>query len=170
MKRLGLLRHAKSSWDDPALGDFDRPLNARGRAAAKRMGEEFGKLGLAYDLVLVSPARRAAETLAGIREGWGVDFDSQPEPKLYAASSKDLLDIIAAIPVQVERLLLVGHNPGLHELAMQLTKGSGSVFREALAPNLPTGSLVEIGLHTSTWPQAAVGGDLLRFLRPRELD
>ncbi len=170
MKRLGLLRHAKSSWDDPALGDFDRPLNARGRAAAKRMGEEFGKLGLAYDLVLVSPARRAAETFAGVSEGWGVELDSRSEPKLYAASCDDLLGIIAATPVQVERLLLVGHNPGLHQLAMQLARGKGSAFREALAPNLPTGSLIEIGLHTSTWPQAAAGGDLLRFLRPRELD
>ncbi len=169
MKLLGLLRHAKSSWDDPALGDFDPPLNARGRTAAIRMGEEFRKLGLGYDLALVSPARRAAETFALVRGRWGADLEVRPEPRLYAASLADLLAIIDDVPAAVERLLLVGHNPGLHDLALQLAQGGSSPLKTALAANLPTGTLVEFGLRTETWEQHG-SGELLRFLRPRDLD
>ncbi len=172
MKLLGLLRHAKSSWDDPAVSDFDRPLNERGRTAAIRMGEEFRKLGLDYDLALVSTARRAADTFALVRDCWGrgPDLDVRPEPRLYAASLDDLLAIIAETPSAVERLLLVGHNPGLHQLATRLVQGGASPLETALAAKLPTCTLVEIGLRTQAWVQQQAGGDLLRFLRPRDLD
>ena len=171
MKRLGLLRHAKSSWDAPALGDFDRPLNDRGRKAASRIGAEFRTLGLDYQLALVSPARRAADTFALVRDGWGADLDVRAEPRLYGASFDDLLAIIAETPPEVERLLLVGHNPGLHQLATRLTSGEGSPSQSALSAKLPTGSLVEIALRSDSWqPVPKVGGELLRFLRPRDLN
>ncbi|MBA2771295.1 MAG: histidine phosphatase family protein [Sphingomonas sp.] len=170
MKLLGLLRHAKSSWDDPALDDFDRPLNERGRKAAVRMGEEFRKLELDYDLALVSPARRAAETFALVHDRCRSELQKRAEPRIYAASVENLLAIIGETPVPIERLLLVGHNPGFHELAMQLTKGSDSPQRTELAAKLPTGSLVEIGLGKRSWAQADSGGELLRFVRPRDFD
>lgn len=170
MKRLGLLRHAKSSWDDPASSDFDRPLNERGREAAIRMGGEFRRLELDYDLTLVSPARRATDTFAVVGDRWGADLDARPEPRLYAASAEDLLAIIAQTPAHVERLLLVGHNPGFHQLASQLTSDDRSPERTALAAKFPTGALVEIGLRVHSWAQAAKSrGEVLRFIRPREL-
>lgn len=170
MKRLGLLRHANSSWDDPALSDFDRTLNERGREAAIRMGDEFRELELDYDLALVSPARRAADTFALVRGRWGADLDARPEPRLYAASAEDLLAIIAQTSAHVEGLLLVGHNPGFHELALQLASDDGSPERTALAAKFPTGALVEIGLRTQSWAQATESrGEVLRFIRPREL-
>ncbi len=171
MKLLGLLRHAKSSWDHPGLDDFDRPLNARGREAAARMGEEFRKLGLDYDFALVSPASRASDTFAQVRERWGPNLDARPEPRLYGASVENLLAVIAQTPADIERLLLVGHNPGLHQLATQLTTDDGSPHRMALAAKLPTASLVEIGLHVESWAESAGStGNLLRFLRPRDVD
>ena len=171
MKRLGILRHAKSGWDDPALADFDRPLNERGREAAGRVGEEFRKLQLDYDLALVSPARRAVETFALVSGGWGIDLDLRSEPRLYGASLAELSAIIAEAPPQVERLLLVGHNPGLHDLAKRMSSDDGSPARASLAAKLPTGSLVEIVLGSGSWAEAAASpGELLRFLRPRDLE
>lgn len=167
MKLLGILRHAKSSWDDPGLDDFDRPLNERGRKAAIRMGEEFRKLGLRYELALVSPARRAAETFALVRSKWSADVIERSEARLYAASLDTLLAIIAETPAPVERLLLVGHNPALHELAIRLTHGDRSPQRPALAAKLPTGSLVELSVRSDSW--SATEAELLRFVRPRDL-
>ncbi len=171
MKLLGLLRHAKSSWDTPALDDFDRPLNERGRAAAARMAEEYRKLELGYELALVSPARRAADTFGRVRDSLGADLIARPTPRLYAASLGDLLAILAETSPSIERLLVVGHNPGLHQLARRLTGDDGSPQRKALAAKLPTGSLVEISLPIQSWAEAAAArGDLVRFLRPRVLD
>lgn len=170
MKLLGLLRHAKSSWDDPALDDFDRPLNRRGRDAAVRMGEELRRLGLGYERVLASPARRAAQTISLASGGWGTDLDIRWEPRLYAASLADLLAIVSKAPPAVERLLLVGHNPGLHQLAMRLCGTTAAAQESGLAAKLPTGSLVEIRLGAQSWAEAAsADGELVRFLRPRDL-
>jgi phosphohistidine phosphatase len=171
VKLLGLLRHAKSSWDHPALDDFDRPLNERGRAAAARIGEEFRKLELNYELALVSPARRAADTFALVRDGCGSALSTRRELRLYAATVQELLAIIAETPPDIERLLLVGHNPGLHQLAMRLAGDDDSPQRTTLAAKLPTGSLVEIGLPVQSWAESAGStGNLLRFLRPQDLD
>lgn len=167
MKRLGLLRHAKSDWGDPSLDDFDRPLNARGREAAERMGREWCKLGLDYDLALVSTARRASETFALLERHWGRGSEVRPEPKLYRASADRLLAVIAEAPATAEALLVVGHNPGLHDLSLRLA-GSDSASA-ALAGKLPTASLVEVALDIESWGQAgSAEGSLLRFLRPSD--
>ena len=169
MKLLGLFRHAKSDWDDAALADFDRPLAPRGREAAPAMGKQFRELGLAYDLALVSPARRAADTFALARAAWGIEPEVRVEPRLYHASPPQMLRLIADIPPDVRRLLVVGHNPGLHELALHLTRGGKSAERSKLAVKLPTGALVEIQLRCEQW--SGLGeGEIVRFLRPRDLD
>lgn len=166
MKRLGLLRHAKSSWDHPGLEDFERPLNRRGREAATRMGEELRDLDLKFDLALVSPARRAAETFRRVRTSWDPGMAVRDEPRIYAASLEDLLGIIGETGPGLERLLLVGHNPAFHELALLLAPAAGE-----LAGKFPTGALAEIQLATDDWAEIGkASGRLIRFLRPRDLD
>lgn len=171
MKHLGLLRHAKSDWGDAKLADFDRPLNERGRMAARRIGKELQALKISYDLALISPARRAAETWALLRELWTADLEVREDYRLYCASFEQLADIIAETQIELDRLLLVGHNPGLHHLAFELTQGDSAPLREELTAKFPTCALAEIELPIENWSDVAgARGILSRFLRPRKLD
>jgi phosphohistidine phosphatase len=169
MKRLTLLRHAKSTWDDPVARDFDRPLNRRGRKAARRIGEEMRALGLAFDTVIASPAERVKETLAEVEQGYGRDLRVTFEQAVYLASPDTLLDLVRAADGDAESLLLVGHNPGLESLAMDLTRGAG--LREEVAVKYPTATLAELTFDCPTWRNIAPAtGRLTRFIRPRDLD
>ena len=168
MKRLTLLRHAKSTWDDPVSRDFDRPLNPRGRRAARTIGAEMRVLGLAFDSVIASPARRVMETLGELEQAFGRLAPAYDE-RLYLAGTSTLLEIIQATPDSVDRLLLVGHNPGLEELALLLTRSSG--LRAEAEIKYPTATLAEIGFASGGWPEVRAGaGTLDRFIRPRDLD
>jgi phosphohistidine phosphatase len=170
MKTLTLLRHAKSSWNDPAEDDFDRPLNPRGVAAARRMGSEMRALGLSFDAVLASPARRVVETLDLVAEGYG-SLPRAYDRRIYLASSATLLAIARETDDAVDRLLLVGHNPGFHMLALLLTGKSDGPPHAELAAKYPTGALAEIALPIARWRDLAEGrGRLTRFIRPRDLD
>src|SRR3954452_13054665 len=165
MKILSLLRHAKSGWDDPSLSDFARPLNARGRGAARAMGREMRALGLAWDRVLASPAARVTETIDGLRESYGPIAPVYDEA-IYLASLDALLDIIRATDDACASLLVVGHNPGMERLALLLSRG-GPLHDEA-ALKYPTGALAEIAFATDHWRDVGEsGGALARFLRPR---
>lgn len=167
MKSLTLLRHAKSAWDDPATRDFDRPLNPRGRRAARAVGAEMKALGLTFDLVLASPARRVAETIAEVAGQCGIapDYDQ----RLYLASTAMLLDIVRHAPDPVDRLLLVGHNPGMEELALRLARRD--VLRGEVEIKYPTGTVAEIQLPADHWADVEEGtGRIVRFIRPRDLD
>ena len=156
MKSLTLLRHAKAKSDSPDGSDIARPLSERGRADAARMGEQMRRLGVDFDLVLASPAQRVVDTLERVG-GLSARFDE----RIYNASTDELLGIVRDTGVQVERLMLVGHNPGFERLASRL---SGSAI------DFPTGSLVEIELPISHWEDAGEGsGSLVRFLRPKDL-
>lgn len=171
MKHLGLIRHAKSDWNNPKLEDFDRPLNERGRAAARRMSKELKALAIGYDLVLVSNALRAVQTWALLHEHWTIDVAAHEECRLYGASSEQLAKIIAETGMKANWLLLVGHNPGLHDLAYDLTQGDSSPLHEQLAAKFPTCALAEIELPIENWREIAdARGVLSRFLRPRDLD
>ena len=128
MKTLTLLRHAKSGWDDPVTRDFDRPLNRRGRRAARTVGAEMRKLGLAFDRVLASPARRVVETLEEVAEAFG-PLEPHYEQRLYLATIETLIELLRAIDESVESLLLVGHNPGMECLALALSGGSENSLR-----------------------------------------
>jgi phosphohistidine phosphatase len=170
MKSLTLLRHAKSGWDDSALRDFDRPLNPRGRRAARAVGAEMKAQGLGFDLVLASPARRVTETLDEIASGYG-PLEAQHDERLYLASASSLLDIVRHAPGSVGRLLLVGHNPGLEELALRLARRDGDGLRGEVAVKYPTGTVAEIELPAQHWAEVKEGtGRILRFIRPRDLD
>ena len=145
MKTLTLLRHAKSSWDDPAQSDFDRPLNERGRKAARAMGREMRRLGLSYDLILASPAvagdRDAERAGAGLwrrgRHGSGRAHLSRLARHLARRWS-------APPTTSTASLLLAGHNPGLALLALRLGRAGG--LHDLIAAKYPTGALTEIAL------------------------
>ena len=169
MKTLTLLRHAKSAWDDPVQRDFDRPLNTRGRRAAQTIGREMRSLGLTFDRVIASPAVRVMETLEDVAKGSGASLDPAFDKRIYLASTDVLLDLVHAAPDDADRLLLVGHNPGLEKLALLLTAGEG--LRAELALKYPTATLAEIELPVGRWSEVAEGkGTLSRFIRPRDLD
>jgi phosphohistidine phosphatase len=168
MKILTLLRHAKSGWDTPALRDFDRPLNARGRRAARAMGREMRRLGLEFDLVLASPAARVTETLTELAQGYGGAVDTQFDETIYLAPVETLLALVRATDDSDARLLLVGHNPGMEQLALLLSEAGA--LRDEVAAKYPTAGLAEIGFDVAHWGDVAPGeGRLARFIRPREL-
>ena len=171
MKSLTLLRHAKSTWDDPVARDFDRPLNPRGRRAARAVGREMKALGLAFDRAIASPAVRVTETLAGLEEGYGAALAAEFDQRIYLASTATLLEIVHDAGDAVERLLLVGHNPGMERLALLLSGPGDRPLRDRLEVKYPTGTLAEIALDIESWKDARAGaGCLMRFLRPRDLD
>lgn len=171
MKTLTLLRHAKSTWDDPVARDFDRPLNPRGRRAAKTLGREMRTQQLAFDHVFASPARRVIETLDDIGDSYGRKLDPQYDQRIYLASTDTLLDLIQAADDAVNRLLIVGHNPGLEKLVLLLTRDEGSGLRDEVEIKYPTATLAEISLPVDHWKDVEEGtGTLVRFIRPRDLD
>jgi phosphohistidine phosphatase len=173
MRQLMLLRHAKSTWDDASMPDRDRPLNARGRRSAVVMRQAMRDLGLAPDVVLVSTARRTMETLELLEP-----FDDAPliEPMdtLYLANPFQLTAALHGVAETVRSVLLIGHNPGLHDLALTLAgpvqAASGTAAARALAAGFPTGALAEFVVAGSWWDLREGGGRLVRFLTPRMLE
>ena len=168
MKTLTLLRHAKSGGTDPGLRDFDRPLNAKGRRAAETMGRHFRAVDLAFDRIVASPAVRVAETLDAAGAGYGRALAPVWDRRLYLADVATLMEV--AREQQAERVLLVGHNPGLEELVLALAAASSGPLRAAVAEKYPTASLAEISF-AGPWSELSEGGGMLtRFIRPRDVD
>ena len=170
MKTLALLRHAKSSWDHPDLRDFDRPLNRRGREAAAAMGAEIKRRGLAFDAVLASPARRVVETVERLEEGYGRTLQPRFDERIYQASSHLLLSILQAVDEPVERVLMIGHNPGLQGLATLIARKDGQGLYRRIADHFPTAALALFTLDAERWADLKPGGGMVEaFLKPREL-
>ena len=173
MRRLILLRHAKS--DRPAgVPDRDRPLAERGRAAAPRMGTYLVREGLRPGHVMVSPARRTQETWEAVRAAMGealAGIEAETVPMIYEAPAPRLLDAVRAAPDQATCLMLVGHNPGLQDLAVELAARGDRRARERLATQFPTAAVAVIDLEAERWAEIAWGqGVLERFVKPRDLD
>jgi phosphohistidine phosphatase len=164
-----LLRHAKSSWKDPSLVDCDRPLAPRGRRAARAMADHLRREGIRPALILCSPTRRTRETLELVAETLP-DAPVWVEEALYGAAEQDLLRRLRKLPGTVTSALVIGHNPGLHELALAL---AGSGQREALARlrgKMPSGALATLQAPVSRWRDLRPGGaELVAFAVPREL-
>lgn len=168
MKTLTLLRHAKAGWDDPALTDFRRPLNALGRDAARAMGAEMRRLGLAFDRVLASPAARVTETIEGLAETFGPIRPAYDE-RIYLAPVETLLDLVRAADDACATLLIVGHNPGMERLALLLARAGP--LRAEIAAKYPTGALAELAFPVDHWRDVGPGSGILqRFIRPRDLE
>ena len=169
MHQLLLLRHAKSSWDDPQLLDRDRPLNKRGLRAVKVIRQAIIDLGLLPDMVLISPARRVQETLAAL-EPWDETPLIEPVETLYLASATQMLHVLREVHETVRGVMLIGHNPGLHELAVQLAGSSADTEHKGrLLAAMPTAALAEFAVATQ-WQHLDAGGTrLVRFLTPKHL-
>ena len=172
MKRLTLLRHAKSGDDGTVARDFERPLNAKGRRAARAIGRHMRDHALRFDAVLASPATRVVETLQEVEAVYGPGLAPHWDKALYLATPDELLDVIHRAPPEAESILLVGHNPGLEQLVLRLvphqTEGSA---RGEVEAKYPTASLAEMAFAVDRWDQVADGGgELVRFVRPRDLD
>ncbi len=170
MHQLLLLRHAKSSWDAAGTPDRDRPLNGRGRRAAAAMRRAMRDLGLAPDLIIVSPAKRTMETMHAL-EPWDDTPLIEPLDELYLASEATLSRTVREVAETVRSVLVIGHNPGMHELAAALIDPRGSVeTARDIREGFPTGALAEFWI-TGPWSGLAPGsGRLSRFLTPRMLD
>jgi phosphohistidine phosphatase len=167
VKRLFLLRHAKSAWDDPTLRDRDRPLAPRGRKAARRMGRWARKHDVRPQLVVCSSAVRARETLRRMLPGLG-EPEVWIEVTLYAASADTLLDRVHALPDEVDDAMLVGHNPGVMDLVLLLA--APGALRERASDNVPTGALAVLDVDVPRWPDVTAGSATLRrFVVPRDL-
>ncbi|WP_298668677.1 histidine phosphatase family protein [uncultured Sphingomonas sp.] len=171
VKTLTLLRHAKSGWDDPVARDFDRPLNAKGRRAAKAMGRHMRSLGLAFDHVVASPAARVVETIGEVAIGYGAPIAPAWDRRVYLASSAMLLDVIRETPADADRLLLIGHNPGLEDLVLLLVPHDDGALRGAVEEKYPTATIAEMTFDIDDWADAAPArATLTRFVRPRDVD
>jgi phosphohistidine phosphatase len=173
MRQLLLLRHAKSSWDDASMPDRERPLNARGRRSAAAMRQAMRDLGLSPDVVLVSTARRTLETLQAL-EPWDDAPLIEPMDSLYLANPMQLTAALHGVAETVRSVLLIGHNPGMHDLALSLAgagalRGHGQNER-ALAHGFPTGALAEFVVTGSWWDLREGGARLVRFLTPRMVE
>jgi len=172
MKRLTLLRHAKSGDDGTVTRDFDRPLNAKGRRAARAIGRYMRDHALGFDIVIASPAVRVAETLQEVEAIYGSGLAPHWNKTLYLATADELLDAVHGAPAAAGNILLVGHNPGLEQLVLRLVppRADGDA-RGEIEIKYPTASLAEMVLAVDRWDQVADGGgDLVRFVRPRDLD
>lgn len=171
MRKLWLLRHAKSSWDDPALSDFDRPLNGRGRKAARAMGAHLAKAGIRPDLVLVSAALRTRATWDIVSTRL-VGIEAAVEPRLYEAGRAELLERLHEVDDRHRSVMLVGHNPGMERLAQHLVGGRGDAHALGrLTEKFPTCALAEIDLPVPGWAEVtAECGSLAGFLRPADLE
>ncbi len=168
MKVLGLLRHAKSDWDDTTRRDFDRGLNDRGRRGAALIGRHIAEQGIAWGAVIASPAERVKRTL----EASGLALAPRFDDKAYLADAATLIDLLRNVEDNAGSVLLVGHNPGLHELLFRLVDPDHEADRFArAAEKFPTASFAVIELAIDRWPDITSGcGKLVHFARPRDLD
>lgn len=171
MRRLLLLRHAKSSWADPKQQDFDRPLNARGISAAETVASYFSVTKLQPDLVLCSAALRARGTLAYLVPVFEHDTRILIERRLYMASAPKLLERIHEIGDNARLVLLIGHNPGLERLARLLAGSGTDDDLAALRAKYPTAALAVLDFEAAHWRDIGKGmGKLAEFLSPRDID
>jgi len=173
MHQLLLLRHAKASRDDTSVSDRDRTLSARGRLGAAAMRQAMRRLGLAPDVVLVSPSLRTLQTLEAL-EPWDDTPLIETVEALYLANPAQLLAALRGVAETVRSVLLIGHNPGLHELALALVGARALVHPDDAAARLvagyPTCALAEFSV-AGAWSRLGAGGARLsRFLTPRELE
>lgn len=166
-RQLLLLRHAKSSWEEPGLADRDRPLAPRGHRACELMAKHLAETGIEPDAAVHSPARRARETLEGIRPALGDGTAVWEEPGIYEAGWEDLLGIVQALPAELGSVMLIGHNPGFQELAVALAAGGEGL--ERMRRKFPTAALATLSF-PGEWQRLAPRGAVLEsFVRPKQL-
>lgn len=162
MKTLLVLRHAKSSWDDPALDDHERPLNKRGKRDGPRMGDLMRDFGLMPDLVISSDAMRARLTAEAVAAAARYTGEILLDRRLYLASPADILSRLREVGGSARTVMIVGHNPGLEELVEHLT---------GEPQDMPTAALAQIVLPIAHWRhlEPSIRGTLMGHWRPKQL-
>jgi phosphohistidine phosphatase len=166
VKRLFLLRHAKSSWDDPGLDDHDRPLAPRGRRASALIAEHLRRAPIGPVLVLCSSARRTRETLETVMPALD-PVKVRIERELYGASFEDLLQRLREVPDEVESVMMVGHQPAIQELALHLA-GEGSEL-ERVRAKFPTAALATLTF-AGEWSELGHrSAELIAYVKPKQL-
>jgi len=174
MRRLLLLRHAKSSWNDGDLDDMSRPLAPRGRSAAPLMGRHISGKDLVPDLVLCSTAERARQTLELVTAEWERSAADRAKVEmhssLYLASLGELLAVLKRLDDDIKSAMIVGHNPGMAVLAGQLAARGEAKAMKTMAAKYPTAALAVIDFDMESWTEIAPGtGSLQSFIRPKDL-
>lgn len=170
-KRLILLRHAKSAWDNPSLADLDRPLSSRGRKAAPLVGAYLARRGMVPDLVLTSSAKRTLETLDLVSAGWQTKPTVRKLKSLYLAMPREMLRRVQAAGRGPDRVMLVGHNPGIADLANWLCSHGKAEHRANLARKFPTGAVAVIEFDVEDWSEVdAETGQLIDFATPKQIE
>ena len=160
MKRLLLLRHAKSSWDDQNLADFDRPLNDRGKAAAPFMGELIAARDLIPDEIVSSPAKRAVQTATLFKDSGGFEAPIRLDERIYEAGPQTLKQVVSEFREELDVVMMVGHNPGFEGFVSLLTGKQES---------MPTAAVAIIDLNIDKWSDVKNGeGGLIEVIRPKE--
>lgn len=161
MKRLLILRHAKSSWADSSMEDWQRPLNDRGRRDAPRAGEWLREHDLLPDLIVTSNAVRARSTAEAVAKASGYEGDIVKEPALYHAAPEDVIEVLTGISDEAQSVLIVGHNPGFEDLVRKLTGESHG---------MPTAALFVLDLPIARWRELDLELDaaLVSSWQPRD--
>jgi phosphohistidine phosphatase len=163
MKKLFIVRHAKSSWDYPDLDDIDRPLNKRGKRNAPEMGKRLLRKGIKPESLITSPANRARTTAKKIAKALSFPKDQIViDPTLYHGTNRDIINVIRKVSDEINTLMIFGHNPGFTDLVNQL---SGSNIY-----NIPTCGIAEIGFNVQSWAEIDTKmGKLIDFDYPKKL-
>lgn len=169
-KTLYLLRHAKAEGAQPHQEDHLRKLAARGLSDAALIGAFLVGQGVQLDRILCSTAVRTAETLVKLEEAYRHTLPVKYSDKLYHASANEILAQVALVDEQVARLMVIGHNPGLHQLAVTLAKSGEEPLLEALMMKLPTGTFIELEFTGCSWNGLKhAGGRLVQFVPPSRI-
>ena len=167
-RRLWLLRHAKSSWDDPDLADEERPLAPRGERDAAAMARHLASSDVRPDLVLCSSGLRARQTLAAVLPSLGEQLEALIEAELYTFGAAGVLERLRRVGDDVASVMVIGHNPALEELALSLAPAGRD--RDRLAEKFPTCALAVIDLPGGTWASLGEGaGELRELVTPHDL-
>lgn len=154
------MRHAKSSWDDASLSDFERPLNKRGLKTAPFMGEMMAKNDFTPEIIVSSPAERAKQTAELVKESAGFEAEICFDERIYEASPMRILEVVSDISDEYDSAMIVGHNPGFENIVRVLT---------GKLESMPTAALAVVDLDINSWKEInAETGKLRKFIRPKE--
>ena len=168
MRTVILLRHGKSSWSDSTVADIDRPLAPRGERASRSIAKYIRRKRIRPALVLCSPSLRTRQTLDAIEPSLGKRCAVEVVPQLYAASEQELLERLQALPESVSSVMLIGHNPGLQNLALVLASRGADLPQ--LEEKFPTGVLATLVVHSQRWAALRPGdAELVDYVVPRQL-
>jgi phosphohistidine phosphatase len=167
MKTVYLIRHAKSSWEDDRLSDFDRPLNERGKIDAPRMGKRLKEKNITPDLFLASPAKRTLSTAKRIADVLGYPKENiKTDQALYHADEDEILNVIRSANDKNDCIFIFGHNPGLTDFVNAMNND-----RKRFIDNVPTCGIVAFSFDVKNWKQIDFGkGELLFFDFPKSKD